>query len=60
MKVVPGIVSADAVAAAILRGLRKRQETVYIPRTGAFFRLFENVTPILMDVCLSRLTEGRA
>jgi len=49
------VVSADAVAAAILQGVRKRRKTIYVPQIGALFTLIGHIAPALMDLYLSRL-----
>ncbi len=50
------VVSAEEVARAILRGIRNRRKTVYVPRVGALFALMGNVAPGLMDRYLAHLT----
>jgi short-subunit dehydrogenase len=50
------VVSADAVAAAILRGIGQRRKTIYVPQISALFTLLGSIAPGLMDLYLSRLT----
>jgi short-subunit dehydrogenase len=54
------IVSPEAVAAAILNGLIKRRQTVYVPEIGRLFRLVEFISPRLMDWYLGRLSTSTA
>lgn len=49
------IVSAETVAAEILRAIEHRRKMVYIPRIGAVFTLIEMLLPSLMDLYLSWL-----
>jgi len=48
------VVSAEAVAAGILRAIKRRRKTVYIPRIGVLFALAGALTPHLMDRYLAR------
>jgi short-subunit dehydrogenase len=54
------VVSPQAVAAAILRGIENRSRTVYVPEIGRLFRLVEFVSPGLMDWYTERLAESTA
>jgi short-subunit dehydrogenase len=49
------VVAPEAVAAAILKGIENRRQTVYIPEIGRLFRLVEFISPRLMDWYLGRL-----
>jgi hypothetical protein len=49
------VVSPQAVARRILRGINHRSSTIFIPRIGALFALAGLVAPGLMDVFLGRL-----
>jgi short-subunit dehydrogenase len=48
------VVSADAVAAGILRAVERGRRTVYVPWTGAIFTLMDALAPWFMDIYLSR------
>lgn len=48
------IVSADAVASAIVRAVTRGRRTVHIPWTGVIFELMGALAPRLMDFYLSR------
>jgi short-subunit dehydrogenase len=54
------VVTPQAVAAAILRGIENRSRTVYVPEIGRLFRLVEFVSPGLMDWYTGRLAESTA
>jgi NAD(P)-dependent dehydrogenase (short-subunit alcohol dehydrogenase family) len=54
------VVTPQAVAAAILRGIENRSRTVYVPEIGRLFRLVEFVSPGLMDWYTGRLAEPTA
>jgi short-subunit dehydrogenase len=43
------VVTPDAVAAGIVRGINSRRHTVYVPQIGRLFRLVEYLTPGIMD-----------
>jgi hypothetical protein len=47
------VVSADAVAAAIHEGVRKRRRTIYIPQIEALFSLLGNIAPGLRTLHLA-------
>jgi NAD(P)-dependent dehydrogenase (short-subunit alcohol dehydrogenase family) len=52
------VVTPQAVAAAIRRGIENRSRTVYVPEIGRLFRLVEFVSPGLMDWYTGRLAES--
>jgi hypothetical protein len=52
------VVSADVVAARILRALERRRQTLYIPRISRLFTLAGAFAPSLMDYYLSRFFAG--
>jgi short-subunit dehydrogenase len=54
------VVTPEAVAAAILRGIANRRQTVYVPEIGRLFRLVEFVSPRFMDWYTSRLATPTA
>jgi short-subunit dehydrogenase len=54
------VVSADAVAGAILSAIHHRRHTIYVPRLGRLFALAGSVAPRLMDAYLSRFLPAAA
>ena len=46
------VVSPDQVAAAIIRGIERKQRTVYVPAIGRAFTALEAVAPWAMDLYL--------
>jgi len=52
VEAIPRIVSPDKVAAGIIRGIERKQRTVYVPRIGRAFTMLEVVAPWAMDLYL--------